>query len=279
MRGTGRRQRTTSTRTRTRYVWLPALLLSWVGAGSACHPGRGASAESPARAPGIPEGPDIVRRMIGEQLVVVRADSAQHLELDNLFDHLWVIKDQGAVFHDAQPVPLGWTTVWLSARRAPDGSSYFMVQEPVYEGAAEDERRDDLSVTLGVLAGQRRVLALSGADAQTVDYDQHLLVVRGALDTPQVYLTRVASPGGRMTGWRVAPLEIEGEMEIDSLTVYELYRRRPALAQALMLPDGWMAYFDDAELMALVDPHDQLVWSSTEPDPSEGATSEEGGAP
>ena len=253
--------------TRTDSVRTALLLSLSLAFAGACKTGAasGGKAEPPkvqARAPGMPEGPDVQRRMIGDQLVIVRADPENHAELDQLFNHLWTIKDQGAVFTDDQAVALGWTTLWLSQRRAPEGGTYFVVQEPDYAGDAESARSEDLSVTLAVLAAQRRVLELSGTSAAAVDFDQHLLAIDGALAKDSVYLLRVASPGGRMTGWRLAPTQIgEGEVAMDSIPVYELLARRPGLMAALILPDGWLAYFDGGELVGLVNPQDQLVWS------------------
>lgn len=214
------------------------------------------------KAPGLPEGEGIARRVIGEQIVVVRADVETHGELDQLFNHLWTIKDQGAVFRDGQPIAIGWTTVYLALRKAADGSTYFMAQEPEYDGDPENVRRDDLSATLRVLAEQRSVLERSGSEAQAVNFDQHLLTVRGALEAENVFLMRVSSPGGRMTGWRLAPTDVQmGDFEVDSIPVYELLAKRPALVSALILPDAWMAYFQGEELVALVDPANAVAWS------------------
>ena len=118
----------------------------------------------------------------------------------------------------------------------------------------------------------REWLLRAGVAPNSVNYDQHVLVARGALDNPQVFWVRVDSPGGRLTGWRLAPMDLgEGELEVDSLPVHEIWRKRPALLQTLLLPAGWMAYYEGDEVVALVNPSNQMVWPEPE---GEGAQEE-----
>lgn len=195
-------------------------------------------------------------------MIVVYADPSLELEVWALFDYLAMLADQGAVFRDGHPISFGWTTIWLQAQRRPDGATELVAEEPVYEESdPENERRPDLTATLRVLEAQRQVLANTGAKAQSIDFDQHLLVVRGSVAAPKVFLMRVASPGGRMTGWRLAPVDVKvGEFEVDSIPVHQLVRERPALLSAMVLPEGYVAYFDGDEVEAVLDDSDTLVW-------------------
>lgn len=201
-------------------------------------------------------------RRIGDQPLLVTADPSLELELSHFFDLLWQMQADGARLYDGQILALAWTTVWFRAERGPEGGEYFVVSAPDYTDEAGEKKQDDLTETLRVLAAQRPWLEITGVDAEPVDFDQQVLVVRGALETEQVFLWRVASPGGRLTGWRLAPGDVSStDMEVDSIAVHEIWRKRPALMQAMVLPVGWMAYFYGDEIVTLVDPGDQVVWS------------------
>ena len=135
-------------------------------------------------------------------------------------------------------------------------------QEPDYDAEnPESAMRDDISASVRMLSEQTEVLARIGMQGQDVNFDEHVLLTKGALELDKVYLVRVASPGGRVTGWRIAGTEDEeGEMEIDSVPLYEVFRRRPALVRAMLLPVGFMVFFEGDRIQVIVDPNDEPVW-------------------
>jgi hypothetical protein len=200
-------------------------------------------------------------RMIGNRDVIAYCDPSLRREVGVLFDMVEAMADQGAEVVAGMRVHAGWTTLSLVEK---DGELVF--QEPDYD-ATEPETawRLDVSASLRMLVDQTEILTRIGLPGEQINFDQHVLVVHGTLEMEQVYLVRVASPGGRMTGWRVAPTEDqEGEMEIDSIPLYELYRKRPALVRAMLLPVGYMAFFTGDDIDVIVDPDDQPVWERVE---------------
>jgi hypothetical protein len=200
-------------------------------------------------------------RAFGDRRVIVYADPELRGEVERFFDSLVELEVSGAKLADGMKIPLGWTTLTLSLHGRDSH-----VFEPNYAADPERELREDISVSLRILLGQQRVLTDAGIKGESVDFDEHVLVAPGALDAPSVYLVRVVSPGGRMTGWRVAinrenEDEVSPEGDIDSLPVHVLLKRRPALLAALLLPPGYMAFFELDEIVGLVNPNDELVWS------------------
>lgn len=200
-------------------------------------------------------------RTIGERDVVAYCDPGLGREVGILFDIIQDMVDQGAKVAAGLRVHAGWTTLSLV-----EEGGELVFQEPDYDAKEpETAMRLDVTASLRMLVDQTEILARVGLAGQDINFDQHVLMVHGTMDMEKVYLVRVESPGGRMTGWRVAPTEDqEGEMEIDSIPLYELYRKRPGLVRAMLLPVGYMAFFTGDEIDVIVDPEDHPVWERVE---------------
>jgi hypothetical protein len=198
-----------------------------------------------------------VARRYGDRTVRASAAPELHAELERLFEVMDQMHGQGLAFRAGQKMPIGWTTLTLV-----DEAGDLVVHEPDYDAAdPEAASRADLSVSLRMLGEQRHVLELASVEGEAVDFDEHVLVVRGALTAEQVFLFRVVSPGGRTTGWRITPAEDgEGEMEVDSLPVHRVLSARAPLVSVFLLPAGFGAVFDGADLTSVIGPDDNVVW-------------------
>lgn len=206
------------------------------------------------------EGPpreDRFVRIYGETSVVAYCNPDLEPVVEHVFDLLAEIHGQGGTMHAGQRFPVGWTTLYLE----PDPRGELVLREPDYSAPdPELVTRPDISASLAMLARQLLVLAKAQETGQSVNYDQHVLTVRGALDEADVYLVRVESPGGRLTGWRIAPTAERPVEEVDSLPVHEVLRRRPELVEAMTLPPGYMAFYEGKDLAIIVDAKNEAVW-------------------
>lgn len=155
----------------------------------------------------------------------------------------------------------GWTTYTL-VREGED----FVLAEPDYDAPdPESTVRPDVTVSLDVLERQMELARRCGVDVAPVDFDQHVIGGAGVLDVDDVMLLRVESPGGRMTGWRIAPASGElGEGELESWPVHALWKQRPVLLDALLLPPGIMAFYAKDTLQVVVGADNEPIWTSAE---------------
>ncbi len=194
----------------------------------------------------------------GEEEVVVYADPSLEPEIRELFAALRAREDQGVPIVDGFSIQYGWTTL----RAVRNASGELVMREPDYDAVdPEQVTRADVSVSLRLDADQRSLAQRALVDPQPVNFDEQVMVAAGALEQQRVYLLRVPSPSGRMTGWRVAGTEVElPDAEAEYLPVHALLKRRPGLLVAMQLPDGYMAFFDGDELEVIVDRNDQPVW-------------------
>lgn len=240
---------------------LVALSCGWL----ACAP---SVKEVQVRAPAVdhasptPEWPAdwLHERRVGDRLVRIVADPRLDGAVATLFAGLDEIIDGGGMIADGSYLPVGWTTLRL---REVDGGVLVM-NEPDYDGDPETERRDDITRTLQVLGAQWSMLDLVAQPLTPVNFDQHVLVGGDALTVDSVFLMRVPSPGARLSGWRLVPSAWDGseELELESIRVFELMQRRPALMAALLLPPGTMAYFEKDALTLVLDAKDTVLYRS-----------------
>ncbi len=203
-----------------------------------------------------PSGAGDWYQMIGDERVHIRAQPGLGEQADATFAVLSGLAADGVAIVAGLRFPLGWTTLTLARR---DGELY--VLEPNYrERDPEAQRRRDLTATLEVWRDQRSLLSHVQVAAAPVNFDEEVLVIKGALEQPRVYMGRVPSPGGRLSGWRIAPTVGDiTDSEIDYMTIHAIYRARPALLQVMLLPPGYLAFFDGNRLEALLDPQDREI--------------------
>jgi hypothetical protein len=198
----------------------------------------------------------------GERTIYAYADPALAPEVARLFALFEDLRSEQVPLDADTQLPIGWTTLTFSIEG--ERGERLVVEEPDYANQPETHTRQDISVSLATLARQRAVLEHAGVAGQPIDFDEHVLAFRGALELDEVFLLRVDSPGGRLTGWRLSPTDdIPEGAEIDSLPVYAILEARPALLDAMLLPVGYMAFYSGDTLTTIVNERDEVVWDFT----------------
>jgi hypothetical protein len=198
----------------------------------------------------------------GERTIYVYADPALAPEVARLFALLEDLRSEQVPIDATTRLPIGWTT--LSFAVEGERGERLVVQEPDYENQPETHTRQDISVSLATLARQRAVLEHAGVAGQPINFDEHVLAIRGALELEEVFLLRVDSPGGRMSGWRLSPTEgFEPGSETESIPVYAILEQRPTLVDAMLLPPGYVAFYSGAALTTIMNESDEVVWDWT----------------
>jgi hypothetical protein len=247
--------------------WVSSFCL--VGA-LGCGPTTVVALENPddASVPVKPETPPVAKGgdniagehsiQLGEITIVGRARAELGEEVGKILTVLAELHGEGVAFDDGYRFPFGWTTLTIKAV-----GDQLVIHEPDYEAEdPESSARPDLSASIDVLMRQRELLDRLGIRGAEVGYDAHVLIVAGAIEEREVYMFRVAGPGARSSGWRLAQTNPgDGEMEVESLPVYVLLRRRPALLTPLLLPPGYTAAFEGEEIVTILDAEDAVVWS------------------
>ncbi|PRP98800.1 hypothetical protein ENSA5_29560 [Enhygromyxa salina] len=195
----------------------------------------------------------------GPQTIYVYADPSLDREVERLLLLFEDLRAESVPITAKTRIPIGWTTLSFAL----DGER-LVVEEPDYDNEPESRTRPDISVSLATLARQRAVLEQVGIPGQAIEFDQHVLTIRGVLERDEVMLVRVESPGGRLTGWRLTPAEgIEEADEIESLPVYAILAARPELLDAMLLPPGYLVLYAGKQLTTIVNEANEIVWDWT----------------
>ena len=188
--------------------------------------------------------------------IYVYADPELGREVERLFLLFEDLRAEAVPLSTSTRLPIGWTTLSFVVE---DGR--LIVEEPDYDNEPESHTRRDISVSLSTLARQRAVLERVGIQGEAINFDQHVLTIRGVLDRDEIMMVRVESPGGRMTGWRMTPAEGIAEAdEIESLPVYAILSQRPELLDAMLLPAGYLALYSGPQITTIVNERNEIVW-------------------
>ncbi|MCA9701528.1 MAG: hypothetical protein KC431_28670 [Myxococcales bacterium] len=224
-----------------------------------------AAVSAPETALDVDTGPALAREgnsfvlPYGARTVYAGADPGLATEVERLFLLLEDLRAESVEISGNTELPIGWTTLTFTVEG--EAGERLVVREPDYDGDPEEATRADISVSLAVLARQRAVLERVNVAGEAIDFDEHVLTIAGSLDIDEVLLLRVPSPGGRLTGWRLAPTAgIKEEDALESLPVHVILRRRPALLDAMLLPPGYIVYFAGDQMTTILDPDDVVVW-------------------
>jgi hypothetical protein len=90
--------------------------------------------------------------------------------------------------------------------------------------------------------------------------EDRIVVARGALEQPRIYLERVETPSAGDSGWYVGIVEGVESPAFDALRVADLLSVRPDLAPLLELAAGSLVVLDGAALVAVLDGADRPLW-------------------
>jgi hypothetical protein len=159
---------------------------------------------------------------------------------------------------DGTVIEFGWAPLRLRAE-----DSDLVICEPDYSGSA-DRFVPTVNRTLRVVAEQSATLNALGVEGVAAKYDEGVVLKRGVLDLPRVYMHRRHPVSDRDSGWYVGPADDTGgppdASQLDAIQVYRLLDIRPALLRAMGLPAEYIVVFDGDEIEAVVDPSGRRVW-------------------
>ena len=196
------------------------------------------------------------RRQI-ENVVVLLECNGRNSDLgESVLEKLRELDAAGPHLHAGSQIQFGWSILTLR----PEGEG-LRVCEPDYLGDIL-QLKPTVDVTLDILRQQVPLLRAVGEDGVDARYDQELAANPEAFATDDVFLKRDAPEFSEDTGWFLGKLtDLETARpadDLESVHVYELLRRRPALMAILALPQGYLAIIRGETIAAVFDPNMKL---------------------
>lgn len=155
---------------------------------------------------------------------------------------------------DGEPLRVGWSL--FTPRRV---GPRIWVHEPDFDSDPLQSTRNDISVSIGVLAQQIEVVRRVGATPLDVSFSDVIEVQREALEVPDAVLERFEVANKGHSGWIAKPRG-DDSGELRRIAIFELLRTRREWLQVLCLPPGYLAVFRQADIEAILDRNDNDVW-------------------
>ncbi len=166
------------------------------------------------------------------------------------------LHEQGTPLDDARRIQFGWALLTLKRR---DGE--IVLCEPNYAGNPFSDVVEDVTRTLWVQAQQVDVLRSLGLAGHPARFQDKVVIAKGCLDEPKIFLQRQDSVEPADSGWfigRVVEAQAKEE-DYEGIFVYQLLFARPALMQVMAIPPGYMVVFDGNRIESILDPQDRPV--------------------
>lgn len=180
------------------------------------------------------------------------------------------------IFNPVFALNYGWARYFLS-KRTEKSNSYYVVQTADYKNDPLHLRTDDCSDALIIQNMQvdTNVKAKVQKPEPTL-FSDTILVLKEAMNAPDVYLNRTEPTKNGDSGWYFGLLndQKEGEHDNDEFVTVptsELLKFRGEALRVLQMPVGTLAVFHDNTMTALVDADDNPLEFTTAEDRKQAA--------
>ena len=168
------------------------------------------------------------------------------------------LHEQGLPLEDKKRIQFGWTLLTLKRR-----DSEIVLCEPDYAGNPFSDVVEDVTRTLWVQAQQVDVLRKLGLEGSPARFQDKVVIAKGCLDEPRVFLQRQGTQEPGDSGWFLGHVQENQDTggDYDSLYVYQLLFRRPTFLQVMALPPEYVVVFNGDQIESILDPQDRAVWA------------------
>ena len=146
-------------------------------------------------------------------------------------------EDAGSVLQDGSIIQIGWSFYKLVK-----GEDAFRVVTFDYRGDPFADTQEDLSLSLRIFHEQTEILNRAGVKAETVSFQDTMLIKRTAMTASKVYLQRLEPAVEGDSGWYMGVIH-----------TYRLLSFCEAALALMPLPLGTIALFEDGKLLEVVD--------------------------
>jgi len=160
-----------------------------------------------------------------------------------LQDFLEQTVSSGAQFRAGELIKLSWS--WLKVE---DEGGDLKITAPK-PASLPMEFIDDCSDALMLTVQQRYVTDSFDAGFEGCNARQHAIIIRDLFDCEQWFLNRMDPEKDASSGWFVGAFDSnrtpDTPDDLELISLWELYCRKPLMAEFFLLPVGWQVVFDE----------------------------------
>lgn len=181
------------------------------------------------------------------------------------------VSSKANIFSPTFALNYGWARFYLS-KRSEKSKSFYVVQTADYRNDPMSLRLDDCSDALIVQNMQVDTnMKAKVAKPEPTLFSDTILVLKEAINAPDVYLNRSEATKNGDSGWYFGLLNDEKEDqhepdELVTMPTYELMKFRSEALRVLQMPVGTLAVLHENEMTALVDKDDNPLEFTTADD-------------
>lgn len=197
------------------------------------------------------------RLQVGVITLVARCEASQVSQADMVLKKIAGNNNVGVGLVDRVKIEFGWSEFQLQKR-----GSEMMICEADYFRNPWSDLRDDIVVALQVGAAQAELARKTGAKPMPCTFVQGIQTVAGCFSQSELMMRRIKRPKDDDSGWFIGPSNPTSHDDLETILTYQLLKHRPGMLQALMLPIEFKAYFQDNELVSVLDGDDNEVLRS-----------------
>ncbi len=173
------------------------------------------------------------------------------------------------IFDEKFVMGFGWSYFYTSERKDNNGNTFYVVQTNDYKKNPFTTRTDDVTLALLVQNMQVETVRVAGVQPEASIFKDTILVLKEAINSPDVYMNRTDPAKEGDSGWYFGLLNDPNEEthtsdEYQKIPAFELFKFRSEALRVLELPVGTVAVFHNNTMTALVDGNDQPMKFTTE---------------
>ena len=121
---------------------------------------------------------------------------------------------------------------------------------------------DDLSLSLEILAKQRKVLSVTKAEPKETSFQDTLIVHKAAVKSPRIYLQRDEAVNPSDSGWYMGAMGVktsDDPNEYARIYTYQLLKFCKEALAVMQLPVGTICVIENGELIEIVDENNNKI--------------------
>jgi hypothetical protein len=204
-----------------------------------------------------------VERQIENLVVVAECGEDLAIQAEALLSKLEQLHRQGPALHPGSVIQFGWSRLVLEA-----DNNGLIVCEPDFDADPIHQTVPKVDRTLRVVSEQAGICRLVHAVGQDVSFDQTMIVAKGHIATPRIYLDRRTPEVKGFSGWYLGPFEeeepIQNQDQLERLYLYQLLKLRPAVLSVMNLPINYVVVFDRDKIEMIFDSTGTIVWPQSD---------------
>lgn len=201
------------------------------------------------------------RLAVGDLTLIARCEPTQVEQADMVLKKIASRQGSGVGLVDRVKIELGWSQVELQKR----GSELY-VCEADYSRNPWSDLREDIVVAIQVNWAQADLLRKVSAKPMPCTFLQEIQAATECFSEIDLLMRRIKRSKENDSGWLITPANPSAlnTDETEPILAYQLLKHRPGMVQALLLPLEYKARFRQNDLISVLDPDDNEVYTAAD---------------